>query len=507
MGKTDVDTDELRRRALARYAANVKRAEHDLGTFIELHNPEYDRPEHLAPLLDALDRSMREPVFALVEAPPQHGKTDSCLAHIARLLRYRPRSDVAYCSYAASLALRKSRRCRDMAHTAGVWMTDEVVKRKSRFDTASAVSYWQTIDGGSFTAGGRSGGFTGGGYDFVLGDDLLKDRAEAESSIMQEKAIEVVRSTFLNRVRPQGSLFVTHQPWNQHDPIAQLKREKAGPDGQSWEVISLPAIRDAVYDDDGHLIGGTPLWPARYSLEWYAKTKHRVKDYNWFSQYTLERRPRGTTLFREPGRYTAPTIDHAIVLISCDPGIEEGPGGRLKVPDSSGIVAATCYLRAGKYHTPEHPALEVQLDLLHVEDRWCEPGDLLDELDRLQHEEFPGAMIVIETVGAFKMLVSIAARTHPRLRLTGITPKTSKYLRARPAAAAWNEGRIRVPLDAPWVADFLDEARRFTGKAGGKDNRVDALTQLYDYAGQALVSWDTEGEDEVEERMMPASPY
>ena len=63
-----------------------------------------------------------------------------------------------------------------------------------------------------------------------------------------------------------------------------------------------------------------------------------------------------------------------------------------------------------------------------------------------------------------------------------VVPKGNKYLRAQPTAGSWNAGRIRVPLDAPWVTDFLYESARFTGKRGGKDNRIDALTQLFDYA-------------------------
>jgi len=495
--------EEIEQRARARRSALEDLAEEDLGIFIELHNPEYDKPDHLAPLLDALDRSMREPVYALVEAPPQHGKTDTFLASMARRLRYRPRHELAYCAYGASLALRKSRRCREMAGRAGVWMHDEEIKRNRRGSAASAVSYWQTIEHGSFTAGGRSGAFTGGGYDFVLADDLLKDRAEAESLIHQEKSIEVVRSTFGNRIKPGGSFFVTHQPWNDSDPIAQLKAEKAGPDGQGWELISLPAIRDAVYDDDGNLIAGIPLWPARYSLQWYAATKHRVKDYNWFSQYTLERRPRGTSLFREPARFVRPQQDNAVVIISCDPGIEDN-----KIRDSSGIVVGSCYLRQGRYHTPQKRQLDLWVDVLHAEDKWFDPGTLLDHLQHLQQHEFPGAPIIIEAVGAFKMLQGIAARTHPKLRLYSVVPTTSKYLRAQPCAQAWNEGRVRVPLDSPWVADFLHETRRFTGKQGGKDNRVDALTQLFDYGGVVLGAFDAPPEDDASgDRVMPQSPF
>lgn len=502
----ELKAEEAHLRALARQSANEDLAEHDLALFIEMTTPGYDRPEHLRPLLDALDRSMRDPVYALIECPPRHAKTETLLHGLARHLRYRPQDHVAYCSYAAPLALRKSRRCREMAARAGVWTGDEIIKR-NRFDPSQAVSYWQTIHGGSFTAGGRNSGFTGDGYQKVVYDDPLKNRDEAESPVYQEKAIESWRG-LANRIEPGGSAFLSHQPWNDLDPIAQLKSEQAvdalgsvSGGGPAWEIISLPAVVDAVYDENtGRLIGGTPLWPARWSLEALARRKHDVKDYNWFSQYTLDRRPRGDQLFRDPARYTLPTIDGAVVVISCDPGIEDD-----KMKDSSGIVVASCYRRPSPHYTHAEPDFDAYLDVLLAEDQWRDIPDLLDYLEHLQRVVFRGAPIVLEEVSAFKALSQVARRLKKRLNLTSVTPHGNKFLRAQPTADAWNEGRIRTPLDAPWVADFHFETRRFTGKRGGKDNRVDALTQLYDYAERVhgmLAAGESGGES-----MMHGSPF
>ncbi len=245
----DLDEDELHRRALARRSALEDLAEHDLGLFIELHTPQYERPEHLGDLTGALDRSMSEPVFALVEIAPRFGKTETFLHGMSRRLRYRRRDDVAYCSYSSPLALRKSRKARDIAARAGVWAEEAKTVLRDRMNPASAVSYWQTVDGGSFTAGGRNGAFVGDGYGMIVYDDPFKNRGEAESPVIQEKAIETWRG-LATRIEPGGSGFITHQAWNDHDPIALMKAEMGTPDGQDWELISLPAVFDAEYDDD-----------------------------------------------------------------------------------------------------------------------------------------------------------------------------------------------------------------------------------------------------------------
>jgi hypothetical protein len=478
----DDDDEEATLRAQARLSAEEELAEHDLGLFIERTTPGYSCPEHARPLLDALDRSMREPVYALVEMAPRHTKTDDFLHAMVRRLRYRSTDHVQYCSYAAPIALRKSRKAREIASRAGVWTTDEQ-RRGNKFDPSTSVSYWQTIDGGSFTAGGRGGAFVGDGSNMTVYDDPFKNRDEAESPVIQEKVIETWRGTLANRIEPGGSGFITHQPWNDFDPIALLKAETRGLDGQQWEVISLPAVIDAVYDDDGNLIGGTPLWPARWSLKALSRIKYLVKDYNWYSQYQLDRRPKGDRLFNDCARYAQPRADGAVILISCDPGIEDN-----EMKDSSGIVVGCCYRLPTPFYTPGTPDFEVWIDVLLAEDQWRTIPDLLDYLEALQSTMFPGAPVVLEEVSAFKALSQVAARLNKQLTLYSVTPKGNKYLRAQPTAAAWNAGHIRTPLEGAWVADFHHEMRRFTGKAGGKDNRVDALTQMFDAAERVLAS-------------------
>lgn len=477
----NLDEEELNRRVLARRSALEDLAEYDLGGYIELHSPRYSRPEHLAPLLEALDRSMREPVWALVEIPPRFGKTETILHGLARRLRYRSTDQVAYCTYGAQLANRKSRKAREIAARSGVWAGQARTILRDRSNPATAVSYWQTVDGGSFTAGGRNGQFTGDGYGMLVYDDPNKNRAEAESPVVQETAIETWRGLTI-RVEPGGSGFIAHQAWNDQDVIATMKAEMDTPDGIDWELISLPAVIDAVYDEKtGALIGGTPLWPARWSLAELAKRKRQAGDYNWYSQFTNDRVPRGDQIFHDPARYHTPQINNAVIIISCDPGIEDD-----KTKDSSGIVVASAYRRPTPHHTAEKPDFELWLDILHVEDRWLDPTDLLDHLEGLQTVDFRAAPILLEEVSAFRMLSRIAARLNPKLGLYAVTPRGSKLLRSQPTGVAWNNGRIRVPRNAPWVVDFLRETSRFTGKAGGKDNRVDALTQLFDYAEQAL---------------------
>lgn len=112
-------TPDPRERAVARRRAAVLRSEYDVGEFIEMTTPEFVRPTPLQPVAEAFDDAMRGPVFALIEAPPRHGKSELAFHHMARRFKYRPGTRMAYATYAASFATRKSRRIRELTAKAG----------------------------------------------------------------------------------------------------------------------------------------------------------------------------------------------------------------------------------------------------------------------------------------------------------------------------------------------------------------------------------------------------
>lgn len=54
-----------------------------------------------------------------------------------------------------------------------------------------------------------------------------------------------------------------------------------------------------------------------------------------------------------------------------------------------------------------------------------------------------------------------------------------KYARAQPAAVAWNNGQVLVPLHTDWVDDLTSEVCDFTGVDDRHDDIVDALAALH----------------------------
>ena len=108
-----------------------------LADFVPALSPKFMRPDHLKPLTDLFQRiALGERIRAVVSVPPRHSKTETLLHAIAWLLLQDPSLQIAYASYAARIAEKKSRRARELARKAGVALAQDA---KSRSD-------WRTVD-------------------------------------------------------------------------------------------------------------------------------------------------------------------------------------------------------------------------------------------------------------------------------------------------------------------------------------------------------------------------
>jgi predicted phage terminase large subunit-like protein len=60
-----------------------------------------------------------------------------------------------------------------------------------------------------------------------------------------------------------------------------------------------------------------------------------------------------------------------------------------------------------------------------------------------------------------------------------VFPKTDKLTRFAAVSAIIESGRVFLPEQAPWLADF--ESELFAFPSGSHDDQVDALTQCLDW--------------------------
>ena len=415
-------------------------------------SPKFTRPEHYATdVVPILERALTEPVRLLLSAPPRHGKTELIAHLIAMYLARYPDRTVAYISYAADLSEEKSRRIREYCMRAGVEMSPHV----------RAASGWKTLHGGGLDAVGIGGALTGKGYNLIVIDDPFKNRQTAESIIERANIFEFCTSTALTRLEPGGSVIVTHTRWHPQDLIGVLKDNQA----EGWVYINKPAINDG---SDPLRETGAALWPDRWPVHELVKVKAR-NEYDWSSLYMGQPRPKGGAVFRGTTLYSE---------------LPKDPISHLKLTPKRSAIGLDLAYTAKTYadYSVCVTALQFgdEIYITNVRRKQCDATEFAIEL-RTERLLNPGAMFYWFIGGIEKGIVSLLKNMG--IHVHAEPAKTDKFVRAQAVAAAWNAGKVKVPVDGEWVSDFLAEVLTFTGVADTHDDQVDALAAAFEPLG------------------------
>lgn len=438
--------DELRALKLEKLRRLERRAERLLD-FVPRITPRWSRPDHLAPIARLFERaSSGAPVFACVSVPPRHGKTELALHAIAWWLQREPHDTIAYVSYAAKIAESKSLLARAYAETAGVALHPD----------RSTLAEWRTPQLGGVLATGIGGPLTSQGCRLAMVDDPIKNRQDAESPLIRQRAWDWFTSTLWTRVEPGGSCIVIHTRWHGDDLIGRLARGDM-PE-VPWEIINLPAINDA----------GEALWPERWPVSELA-IKRAANEYDWASLFQGTPRARGGEVFRTPARYSTLNLNGARIILACDPAGSESTRADHTVAVALAVRGQGAALSA---------------DVIDVERFRAETGDAARRLLAFQRRH-GNARLHIESSRDGKAISKALKSIEPALLLAEVSPQGDKFVRAQPLATAWNEGRVRVPVDGnayPWLAPYLQVFGKFTGIADAHDDDVDATAHAWNVA-------------------------
>lgn len=465
-----------------------------LHDFICRVSPRHRPPAHVAPLIKLWERTRHERVFACVELPPRHVKTTTGLHGLAWRLKRDPALHNGFATFGDDYAASRSRIARVLARAGGV-----TIPRDS-----SNLHEWLTNYGGGLQARGYKGEWTGRGISGVaLIDDPFKDRAAAESPKIRENVWEWFCDVLWTRLEPGSSVIVQHTRWHDDDLIGRLLAGKFA--GYAFERIHLPAICE---DEEHDILGrkeGEALWPEQYPIEELRKIEESIGPYGFASLYQQSPRPKGADVFSEPTRITLSSWlpDGHRILICADPAASE---------ETRADYSALFVLAAKLY------GADMLVDVLYGWRGQVTVPAFARKLLQVSRQ-FWNAPVVVEAIGGFKAVPQTLKEIEPNLRIRiakmgapqegpeGTARVTNipanKFLRSQPAAAAWNNGRIRVPIDAfmvwsptankfipgsgqrlragvapnvTWADELIREAMRFTGVGDVEDDQVDALS-------------------------------
>jgi predicted phage terminase large subunit-like protein len=407
---------------------------------VQWFTPRWERPNHLRKLAEAVAPAWKRPVRVLSSVPPQHGKSEGIFAWLILFMLMFPQRRNAYITYAADFAETQARRILDIAKTSGLSIRKDGMH----------LTNWQTEQGGSLLVTSLDGQITGRPLDgIVVVDDAHKNRESSESAVERNKVINGFRGDIMDRLHPGTSLWVNGTRWHKYDLIGTMSNEPG------WTLVNLPAIT----------ADGKALWPSRRPLDFLIERKNTIGSYEWASKYLGAPYLSGNRVFNEPTRYEKARVYDSVLCIGVDPAATAKTHA-----DASAIVVGAMQMIDGLPH----------MDILDARLLQVEMPTLARELVAMCKRW--NCKMAVESVGVGKPLPSMLRDIAPELknRIVEITPTKDKFTRAQPLAAAWNLGHIRVPVNQPWVGQYVSSMCDFTGVGDIHDDATDATVHLFD---------------------------
>lgn len=242
----------------------------------------------------------------IIAMPPRAGKTHIVsqrwpVWHMAR----NPGHEIICASYAAELAEDNSREARDVARSEEARdvftnIMPEVPKRRHDTDyrrpELDRIAHWRIGNKASYKAVGVGGALTGRGGHLAIVDDPFKGRAEADSATIRRRAWEWYTSTLYTRLAPGGGIVVMATRWHDDDLTGRLLQEMEKGTGDTWEIVSYPAIAEV---DEEHRKAGEPLHPERFDLDALMRIKAALGTREWEALYQQRPIPEGGGRIKE----------------------------------------------------------------------------------------------------------------------------------------------------------------------------------------------------------------
>ena len=399
--------------------------------------------------------------------PPQHGKSEIVSRKFpAWVLGRDPSLRVVGASYSADLAQQFSRsiqRLMEDSVFASVFPGGALEARRVRGGPLRNADHFETPGGGFYKAVGVMGSLTGTPVDLGIIDDPVKDALEAYSETWRDRVWEWYTDVFLTRLHNGSKQLLIMTRWHDDDLAGRLMARE----GDKWEVVSIPAIREGGDGVDGDpRKEGEALWESRHSLE-------RLRDVEQRSPRTFaalyQQRPsvEGGNIvrrdwFRIVGFHEFRRMHTSEpVVFFLDTAYTDKTSN-----DPSGIIA-TCKVGGDLY-------------ILHAAKVSMKFPDLLRFIPvyAREHGYTLRSTIRIEPKANGLSVIDQLRETTGLNVVATPSPRDSKETRLWAATPSVEGGRVAL-VEGLWNETFIDEVCGFPSRA--HDEYVDVLCYAVDY--------------------------
>jgi predicted phage terminase large subunit-like protein len=265
--------------------------------------PEYNPGWHHGVIAGALQRMLTGNLRRLVlSMPPRHGKSELISRRLpAYLLGIDPATTIIGTSYSADLASRLNRdiqRIIDSPSYRALFPGTRLNDSNSRTVSGSWLRNSDVFEivgqPGTYRSAGVGGGITGMGAKWLIIDDPLKNREEADSPTVRENVWDWYTSTLYTRQAPDARILLVMTRWHSDDLAGRLVQTgQDEPQADQWEVVNFPAIAEGLPSQHDTRQPGEPLWPEMFDADALGRIRASIGAYDWAALYQQQPRAGG----------------------------------------------------------------------------------------------------------------------------------------------------------------------------------------------------------------------
>ncbi len=411
----------------------------------------------------------------VIQAPPQHGKTEGLIDFMAWAAGQDPTMRTIFASYSDDLGIRVNmalQRMYDGPLYRNVFANtrigeENIVTQTGRWLRNSSILEYVGTEG-SFRNTTVLGQINGQGLDLGVVDDPIKGRAEAQSKATRDKTWAWFTDDFFGRFSDHAGFVIIMTRWHLDDPVGRWLEHFP-----NTRVLRYPAVAE---QDERYRKKGEALFPELKPLSFLEARRKVLTQASWESLYQQRPIAAGGDMFPIERFKTISSVDRSNVRRS------------VRYVDKAGTEDGGDYTAASLVHDMKDGTTVVE-DVVRGQWGALEREARLVQVARADIAVYPRYQVWVEqepgsggkesAENTIRMLKGCDVHAD---KVTG-----EKTVRAEPYAAQVQAGQVSIKA-ADWNRAFLEEHEQYP--MGKYKDQVDATAGAFNKLVAQIGSYD-----------------